>query len=462
MPDVVIPKMGMTMQEATLVEWLRDDGAAVEAGEPIFVLSTDKLDAEVEADVSGVLRHTVGPGTTLPVGGVVGQVVAEGEAVSPPDEGGESTTPGATPPPAKPSSDVDGAPTVPIAGGRNSGGRLVASPNARRLARELGVQLTLVEGSGPSGRIVGRDVERAAAAGQEHRVPARGAPASFAARRLAATLNVDLDSVSPSGPTGEICRQDVERTVAVRLAGGGADSAVRQNLTKAERIPLTGMRGVIARRMHDSLSEMAQLTITTQAPVKRLVRFRAQLKDEWTDEARPVPSYTDFVIKACALALRRHPALNARVGPDAIELLDDVHIGVAVALDEGLVVPVVQHADRQSLDALAATTRDLAQRARSKKLDLDELAGATFSVTSLGSHGIDAFTPVINPPNVAILGIGRIFEGVEWKGKSRRRPRPLPLMTLSLTFDHRAVDGAPAAAFLAEVSRLLEGPTRLL
>jgi pyruvate/2-oxoglutarate dehydrogenase complex dihydrolipoamide acyltransferase (E2) component len=222
------------------------------------------------------------------------------------------------------------------------------------------------------------------------------------------------------------------------------------------------MRGTIARRMHESLHEMAQLTLGTDVSADAIVRLREELKDAWAVDDKVVPTYTDLVARAAALALRANPRLNARVLDNAIEVLPDIHVGIAIALDGGLVVPAVQHADRIDLAQFAADSRELVDRARANKLTMDDLDGATFSVTALGSYGIDFFTPVINPPNVAILGVGRIRDTVVWAGERQDEPRRAQVMTLSLTFDHRAVDGAPAAEFLRTVGELLERPLRLI
>jgi pyruvate dehydrogenase E2 component (dihydrolipoamide acetyltransferase) len=218
------------------------------------------------------------------------------------------------------------------------------------------------------------------------------------------------------------------------------------------------MRRVIAERMHASLQEMAQLTMGMEVNVSEAMKLRSQLVEEWAPDGIR-PSYTDLVIKAVAKALTRHPLLNARVTEAGIELLGEVHVGMAVALDDGLVVPVIRHADRLPLREIAAETTRLASAARSSTLGLDEMAGQTFSVTALGTADIDFFTPIINPPNVAILGVGRIHDSTAWEGD---RPVRSQVLTLSLTIDHRAVDGAPGAAFLSEVRALLEAPYRLL
>lgn len=221
---------------------------------------------------------------------------------------------------------------------------------------------------------------------------------------------------------------------------------------------MRSMRRVIAERMHASLQQMAQLTLGMQVVMDEAVKLRAQLVEEWAPEGVR-PSYTDLVIRAVARALGRHPLLNARVADAGIELLPDVHIGMAVALDDGLVVPVIRDAGRRSLMEIAAESTRLAAAARAGTLSLDEMSGGGFSVTPLGMYDVDFFTPIINPPNVAILGVGRIHDATAWDGD---RPLRRQEMTLSLTIDHRAVDGAPAAAFLQTVRDLLQAPYRLL
>ncbi len=218
------------------------------------------------------------------------------------------------------------------------------------------------------------------------------------------------------------------------------------------------MRRTIATRMHASLQEMAQLTMGMDVEMDEASRLRSQLIEEWAPEGIR-PSFTDLVIKAVAKALQRHPLLNSRFGEDAIELDPEIHIGMAVALDDGLVVPVIRDAGSLPLKDIARESTRLAEAARAGRLGLDEMAGQTFSVTALGSAGVDFFTPIINPPNVAILGIGRIRDTVGWDDG---RPVRRQALTLSLTIDHRAVDGAPGAAFLGDVRDLLQSPYRLL
>jgi len=271
-----------------------------------------------------------------------------------------------------------------------------------------------------------------------------------AARRLAKEHGIDLGQVLGSGPEGRITIEDVQRVIAA--AAQPATSVPPASPTAEQVIPLTGMRGAVARRMHQSLQTSAQVTLITEVDVSAMVQLREELKQQF------VLTYTDLIVKAVAHALKGHPRLNAWIEGEQIRLVPAIHIGVAVALDEGLIVPVVRDADRRSLREIAQETQRLALRAREGTLSREEVMGSTFSVSNLGMYGIDAFTPIINPPESAILGVGRITEklvrvprGAEWRH----------VMSLSLTFDHRVVDGAPAAAFLQTIGKHLENPAEL-
>jgi pyruvate dehydrogenase E2 component (dihydrolipoamide acetyltransferase) len=222
------------------------------------------------------------------------------------------------------------------------------------------------------------------------------------------------------------------------------------------------MRGVIASRMHASLQEMAQLTLGTEAVMDAAVALRAQLKEQWRQAGIPVPSITDFVVRAAALALREHPRLNASVRENAVHVQPDINVGIAVALDDGLMVPVIKRADQLTLSAIAAESRRFAEGARSGRLVLPDLEGGTFTVSTLGTHGIDFFTPVITPGQVAILGVGRLRDSVRWEGDHGTMPVRTQVLTLSITFDHRAVDGAPAADYVRSVASRLANPLSLL
>lgn len=459
--EVVMPKFGMTMVEGTLKEWLAPDGSTVTAGQPIFRLETEKVNFEAEAEIDGVLRHAVIAGTVVPTGAAVGYLLAPGESAP----AGLTLTPSSG---ASAAAGANGAAVSGIAN-RAPGGWVRASPAARRLARELAVDLALVPAS--AGGIVHEAEVRAF---KEHAgaQPAVGTEPSVAevrasplARRLAEQHGIDLATVRGSGPGGRIIQEDVERLVAAGAVprpaappSAPAPVAALGAPMPGSTVPFTGIRRTIAQRMHTSLQEMAQLTITTEADVTELVRLRAQLIEEWQGEGVR-PGYVDFTIKASAKALRAHPRVNASLDGEVIRLHDHVGVGMAVALDDGLIVPVIHDADRLPLKRIARQSTDLAERARAGRLGYDDVTGGTFSVTSLGAHGVDAFTPIVNPPQAAILGIGRVRDAVALAGREVIARQGL---TLSLSFDHRILDGAPAAEFLGRIRHLLERPYLLL
>jgi len=464
--EVLLPKLGLTMEEGTVDAWLVEDGDVIAIGDPILRLATDKVDVDVEAESEGRFYRAVPQGASLPPGSVLGWLLAEGESVP------ESTSPAASsgvvaPAPTTSPSAVGAAPIAVIASlaalpvdvaARGEGGRLLSSPLARRLASELDVVLSSVIGTGPGGRIIAADV-REAPVGRGAGVAGAVAgdnggtgPTGPLVRREALDRGIDLTTVRGTGAGGRITRDDV-RTAAV-------PSGAERSTGPVTVIPLKGMRGAIASRMMASLHDMAQLTHGFEVSMDAVVDLRGQLKRDWAELDIAVPSINDFIVRAAALALREHPGLNATVIDNAIHLLPRIDVGVAVALPVGLVVPVVRDADSLALPALAARTRELAAAAREGRLALTDLEGATFAVTSLGTYGVDFFTPVINPGNVAILGVGRLRDGVSWTDDDR--PQRTRVLTLSLTFDHRAVDGAPAAEYLQTVARHLASPLGLL
>jgi pyruvate dehydrogenase E2 component (dihydrolipoamide acetyltransferase) len=420
--EVLIPKLGLTMEYGLIEEWLVAPGTPVKPGDPLLRLATDKVDVEVEAEGSGLFHPAVESGAELPPGALIGWLLEAGEA--PPGAASEAPPTAA---PARPD-------------------RLFSSPNARRVARERGVDITQLTGTGPGGRIITADILDATAAPQTAPATPQTRPRTVSplVRREATAAGVDLAAVVGTGPGGKVLRSDIA-AAATRPAPS----------TPSSVIPLTGMRGVIATRMHASLQEMAQLTLGTEATMDAAVALRAQLKEQWPN----APTITDLVVRAAALSLREHPRLNASVHDQAIHVQPEINVGLAVALEEGLMVPVLKRADQLPLSAMATETRRLAQAARTGSLTLPELEGGTFTVSTLGSFGIDFFTPVITPGQVAILGVGRLRDSVRWEQDT---PVKTQVLTLSITFDHRAVDGAPAAEYLRSVASRLANPLTLL
>ncbi len=460
--EIYMMKLGMTMTEGTVAEWHIPDGGEVKLGEDLYRLETEKVEMEVEAEAAGIVRHLVPAETTVDPGDVVGWIYAADEEIPDVLPGAPSGGASAAPAAAEPAAAAAEAPAAPA---RAEGERVPASPAARRLAKELGVDLATVTATGPRGRVTEDDVrtahESAAAAPAAAPAAAAGtpAPASPLARKRAEALGVDLSTVAGTGPGGRITKEDVEAAAAggapaVAPAAAAAPAEVRDDEVMAVR----GMRKVIAERMYASLQETAQLTMDMDVAMDDCVKLRSQLIEEWAgDSVRP--SYTDIVMKAAAKALRDHPRMNAQFLGTEMNLRGEVHVGMAVALDEGLVVPVVRNVDQIDLKAIAQESSRLAGLAREGKLGLDDMAGGTFTVSTLGMFGVDSFTPILNPPEVGILGVNRLRDDVRWEGE---RPVRQKAMTLSLTWDHRALDGAPAAQFLASVKDYLEAPFRLL
>jgi pyruvate dehydrogenase E2 component (dihydrolipoamide acetyltransferase) len=460
--EIYLVKVGMTMTEGMVEEWYVPDGGSVKQGDLLYRLETEKINMDVDADATGIVKHAVAVGVTKEPGDVIGYIYAPGEAIP---SAGPSAPASAAPVAA---ASAAAKPAVPAAAVRAADGRVVSSPAARRLAGELNVDIAALRGTGPGGRIVEADVRAAAAAPASAVASAATAPPSAAAgpasplaKRLAAELGVDLSRVHGTGPGGRITKEDVERAAA-QPATPSKPAAAAKPATPAnfagQRIPLKGIRKTIATRMFDSLHSSAQLTMDMDVNMDDAVKLREQLIAEWEPE-RIRPTYTDLVVKAAAKALKAHPLMNSVFGESDIVLLPDIHVGVAVAVDAGLVVPVVRHADRLNVRELAIDSARLAGAARDGRLNLDDMAGGTFTVSALGMYGVDAFTPILNAPQSGILGVNRIRDDVAWDGD---RPVKRKVMRLSLTWDHRVLDGAPAAQFLGAVRDLLEAPYRLL
>ncbi len=418
--EITLPRQGWSMDEATFVQWLKADGDQVQAGEPLFSVETDKAVQEIESLDDGLL-HTLtngpSPGDVVRVGDVIGYLLEPGEeppdaAAAPRGDTEQEPTQTSQPAPdsasAVPLPDATGqagaAPIAPIAPPQVAS---AVTPRAARRALQDGVDLRTVIGSGAAGRIRERDVAAAASS----------APASF-------------QPVSPS---------PVLPPPAATPASG-------------RHVPISGLRRTIAQRMHLSSSATAPVTLTTQADASALVSLREQLKATATAD-EPAPSLTDILVALVGQALQDFPMLRARWSDTHLVVPEAVHIGLAVDTDDGLLVPVVHDVPGLSLRQLAARTRDLVARARRRQLTAAELSDGTFTITNLGALGVDAFTPIINYPECAVLGVGRI----------RRVPAVVDhqivirdQLWLSLTFDHRVVDGAPAARFLDTVRQAVE------
>lgn len=408
-----MPKLGLTMEEGTILKWRKGEGETVEKGEIILDIQTDKVEYEVESPDGGLLLKTLaGEGDVVPCGTDIA-VIGEAEE----DISGFGSAPAKTPsiPPESAASDEPATsapptfhqaptptPATPVVAPPASSGRVFASPAARRVARELGIDYRTLKGTGPGGRIVQADVRSAAESG----LPAAPAAAS--------------------GPPAV-----------------------------ADSTPLAGMRKIIAERMLSSWSQVPRITMQAEVDLTNLLAVREASRQAWENDLGVKVSINDLILFYTARAVRRCPAVNVRLTESALEQMQDVNIGVAVAVAQGLMVPVIRGADQKSIDAISRESRALAEAARAGALDLDALEGGTFTLTNLGAYGVDHFSAIINHPESAILSVGAARErAVVRNGEVVARTTAF----IGINADHRVVDGAPAAEFLSTLKEMLEHP----
>jgi pyruvate dehydrogenase E2 component (dihydrolipoamide acetyltransferase) len=458
--EVFIPKYGQTVEEVTLIKWMADDGAQVKKGQEILEIETDKTNFTVEAEANGFLhRGPYDEGQVIPVLTVVAIIGKEDEkftagALS--ESAVEVVTTEVTAAPAEKTAEA-------VTGGE--AGRVFASPRARKLAAERGVNLAEVTPTGGEGvRVAERDVVAYLASAPK---------VTPVAQRLAEEAGIDVRAVPGTGPGGRVTKEDVERAISSRapaappvapaVPAAVAPAAVRlPTVEVVERLPLKGVRAIIADRMGTSVHTTARVTLMMDVDATEFVAVRERLKAKVSEEWGFAPGYNDLLAMMVAKALRNFPYVNARLAPDAIELLAHVNLGMAVDTERGLLVPVIRDADRKSLREFGAEFRELVDRARKGKSLPDDLNGGSFTITNLGMYDIEAFTPIINLPEAAILGVGRIIPKWVYRPESPNAPVLRQMMALSLVFDHRVVDGAPAARFLQYIKQLVEEPYLLL
>ena len=397
-----MPQLGLTMEKGTILQWLKAEGEKLEKGQPVVLIQTEKVEYEVEAPAAGTLLKVVAKeGEELPVGGLMGILGQPGEDVS-----------------------------ALLAGATASG-----EPSTQRVAESREPRAESRAGAVAPGRAPGERIK-----------------ISPVAKKLAQEHGIDIATLTGSGPEGRIVREDIEQAIATKSQEPRAES--REGAVP-EVIPLAGIRKVIFDRMGQSWREAARVTLFADADMTEVVRLRQAKGAEWERGFGIKPSYSDLIHMAVARALREEPRINCRLDGQGVRIRKEVNLAFAVDLGEGLVTAVIRSADKKSLGDLAKKARDLAERARSGRLAPDDMADGTFTVTNLGGLGVESFTPIINPPQAGILGVGKILEKpVVLGGGIHIRS----MMTLSLVFDHRLIDGAPAAKFLAKVKELLEQP----
>jgi pyruvate dehydrogenase E2 component (dihydrolipoamide acetyltransferase) len=427
---VIMPKLEMAQESATIIEWLKKEGDQVKKGEPLLVIETDKVTVELESPGSGALSGIRGePGQEIPVTEVIAYLLEPGEQLPEETEVEVELKPEPTAPPRR---------------------KVEATPVAKRLAESHAIDLSTIVGTGPKGQITKEDVEAAISRPKVDVSPDK-VRATPAARRVARERGVDLTSVRGTGPRGQVTAEDV--------LAHAPDLAVTTPAVR-EKVALEGMRRQIARRMTQSFQTAPHLSVSSRVNMSAAEKVRAQVNLEVEAEGRARVSVGTFILKAVANTLPRHPWLNSSIQNDEIHLYAEINIGVAVALDQGLIVPVVHAAAQKSLSEIADAVVDLAARARVGQLSLEEVSGGTFTVSNLGPFGVEQFTAIINPPQAAILAIGVIHEAVVPDSSGQLVVQPFCWMTL--TADHRVVDGAVAAKFLTDLKDTLENPGSLV
>ncbi len=411
--DVIMPALGMAQETGTLLQWLKAPGETVAKGEPLMEIETDKANVEVEAPASGILANvTAQPGDVIPVGKMIALILAPGEAA----------------PQINP---------VPIS--------ISATPIAVRVAAEHKIDLSQIKPKGD--RIQKEDV----LAFVEAKAKGDGRVlASPKARRLAQERGLDLKAITGSGPDGAVLAADV---VAAQASAPIAVTPIEA--TAPETLGMSRTWRVMVERISQAWTTIPHFYLLREVNAARLIAWREDVQKRIPEKI----TYTDLLVKLAAAALRRHPRLNAAWQKDAIVLNSDINIGLAVAVDEGLIVPVIHRADQLGLGQLAARRMDLVAKAQASKLSLDDISGGTFTMSNLGMYGVDAFNAIIHPPQAAILAVGRIADRVV---PLHGQPAVQPMMTFGLSCDHRVVDGARGAQFLQTLAELVEDPMRLL
>jgi pyruvate dehydrogenase E2 component (dihydrolipoyllysine-residue acetyltransferase) len=449
--DVIMPKVDMDQETGTVSQWLKNEGDEVKQGEIILEIETDKVAIEVEAPASGILSGIlVGQGETVPIATTIAYILQPGEALP---EGAK---------PAQP----EEAKAPPRTAVQQTDWEVPVTPVARKMAAASRLDLTTVPGSGRNGKVTKKDVQAALTAPQPGGNGYGKVNATPAARRLAAQRGVVLESVIGGGPEGRVQAADVLAAAEAAANAPAVSAPVLTPSAAGDVVPLQGMRRTIAERLTASYQSIPHINFTVRVDMTRFNEARAKLNKRGEQDGRARVSATALLAKIVAQTLLRHPWLNSsyKEGEGAqgaeIHLFDEVNLGIAVALEDGLIVPVVRDAANKGVAAIAAEVSDLAQRAREGRLAPSEVRDGTFTISNLGPFGVEQFTAIINPPQAAILAVGATQPEVVPDENGEIVVRPV--MRITLAADHRVVDGAVAAHFLSDLKAALEEPVLLL
>jgi pyruvate dehydrogenase E2 component (dihydrolipoamide acetyltransferase) len=434
--EMIMPKVDMDQETGTVIEWLKSEGEQVKEGETILVIETDKIAIDVEAPGTGILGGvSANPGDVIPIGTVIAYILEEGEEAP-------------APPAAVESAPQASQPEAPQAPAEQAAVDVPATPVAKKMAEEHGVDLSSVSATGKGGKVTKDDVQAAISPAA---APGTGPViATPAARRTARLSGVDISQVRGTGPGGRIQAGDV-----VSFKPGLTAPAAPQVMS-GEKIPLIGMRRTIAERLTESYQSIPHIQFTASVDMTNFIQARTDYNNLALERGDQKVSVTAMLIKLVAMTLADHRMLNSSLVGEEIVVHEDINIGVAVALDRGLIVPVLKNVEQKGVKEIAAESNDLVDRARNEQLTGADVRGGTFTITNLGPFGVEQFNAIINPPEAAILAIGATTEEVIALGDGVIAIRPIMRFTLSA--DHRIIDGAVAARFIADLKATLENP----
>ena len=462
--EVIMPKAGSEMEEGEIVQWFKQEGDEVKEGEVLLEIVTDKVNMEVEAEASGTLLKIVHPaGSVVPVVQTIAWIGQAGEAVP-----GAGAAPAAAATPVEEAvveTKVEAAPAQEVVEFDNSG--LRATPAARAYARENGIDLSQVKGTGAKGRVHKEDVV-------DYKLNAKAKMSPLAAR-IAEVEGINTDGIVGTGPKGKIMKADVLSVLngsASEAAASASEVAAPASAKSAkapnenqwgvvETVPMSPMRKVISKRMSESYFSAPTFVVNVEVDMTELLALRKKVVDAIIEETGKKATVTDFISLAVIKSLMKHPYVNASLSSDEKEMYlhHYVNLSIAVGMDSGLVVPVIKGADKMSLKELVVASKEITTKALAGKLKPDEMADSTFTISNLGMYGVKSFVPIINQPNTAILGVSAtVQKPVVLNGEVTVRP----IMTLTLTADHRVVDGLEGAKFMKTLKEAIENPLSLL
>jgi pyruvate dehydrogenase E2 component (dihydrolipoamide acetyltransferase) len=445
--EIIMPKAGMDMEEGTIIKWLVSEGDKVDTGDPILEILTDKVNMEVEAETTGtILKIAAKEGDVLPVFTVIGYIGKEGEQV--PDASSSAPAKEEKPEKEQKQESIKSEAMPKQDESVDESGKVRATPAARKAGREKNIDLKLVKGSGPKGRVHVADVESF-----------KSVKATPLAAKIAEVEDIDLSEVKGTGFGGKITKDDL---ISKDETGKAVSATKEEKPVEAKErklIPMVGMRKIIADRMLESVKKAATVGLDIEIDMTAAIKLRSAMKDRILKETEKKITYTDLIIMAVSKALVKYPIVNSTLTDEGILLNEDVNMGLAVGLDNGLMVPVIKATDKMSLTEIVQKRTDTVTRTVKGKIKPDELQGSTFTISNLGMFDTVKFTSIINQPNSAILSVGAILERMR---VIDGEPKVRSVMNMTLTMDHRVMDGVDGAKFLQYLKDLMEDPTLML